>query len=285
MDDILNYRSIPPAPQFQPMIVTRAGVKPRRSRVLDYVKTDKRFLLELRFNRDIDLALFERLILNSPLRCAEYAAAKGADPRIFLIDSRISNEAMIDQVWKWANEELPRVQAAVAIECPEYQPAICLAVVDLNYPQGGIATTPPPVTVKMLQADRFPELDRILQSNGDFLDSYLAKCAADDDFAEAMMYCGRALGVPHANEWANLHRAYEVIADHFGGHEGIVRQLKGCSKNELERFKRTVNHQEAIGAYSRHARMRCAPPPKPMDFITAVKLVLQIMAVWMRCGV
>jgi hypothetical protein len=67
------------------------------------------------------------------------------------------------------------------------------------------------------------------------------------------MHC--QVDVAFARAGANLYRTYEVIADRFGGDDGVVNKLKGCSNNELERFKRTVNHQEAIGAFSRHARL------------------------------
>jgi hypothetical protein len=282
MEDTTNYRGIPAVPQFQPMVTTRVGVSLRQSRALDYVKTDKRYLLELQFNRDIDLAFFERFILGSSIRIAEYAEQHHAGSRIFLVDSRIRNDATVNDVWKWADEELSRIQAAVAIGCPEFQPAICVAVVDLNFRGGGIATAPPIVTIKMPRIDRFPEIDRVLQSTGDLLNPYIAKCSVDHDFSEAMTYCGRALGIPGADEWANLYRAYEVVADHFGGDDAIVHKLKGCAKNKLEHFKRTVNHQEAIGGVSRHARLHHTPPPNPMDFVAAVKLVLDIMAAWLR---
>lgn len=125
---------------------------------------------------------------------------------------------------------------------------------------------------------------RILQSNNDLTGPYLKKCEQDKDFSEAMMYCGQALGLPGANQWANLYRTYEVIADRFGGDAGIVNQLKACSKNDLDRFKRTVNHQEAIGGFSRHARLNCQPPPNPMPFQTAVGFVLGLVASWFNSG-
>jgi len=132
----------------------------------------------------------------------------------------------------------------------------------------------------MPRVDVFPDVDQVLHNKDDFIGPYLSKCACSVDFAEALTYCGQALGNPGGDNWANLYRAYEVASDHFGGDHALVGTVNACSKSELDRFKRTVNHQEAIGRFSRHARSRCIPPPNPMDFITAVKFVLAVMAAW-----
>jgi Putative PD-(D/E)XK family member, (DUF4420) len=38
-----------------------------------------------------------------------------------------------------------------------------------------------------------------------------------------------------------------------------------CSKKDWNRFRRSANHQEAIGRFSRHARSKAQPPPDPMS--------------------
>jgi hypothetical protein len=73
-----------------------------------------------------------------------------------------------------------------------------------------------------------------------------------------------------------------VAADRFGGDKGISTDMGLCSKNQLERFKRTLNHQEAIGAFSRHARSDHAPPPDPMMLDEALEFVLSLVRGWQR---
>ena len=282
MSDLENYRRIPPP---LPEYTCRVNFHPpvRRSRATDYIKTDKRLLIELLFNSDIDLALFERFIYGSPIRIAEYADPVGSPSRIFMIDSRIPDDASQDDVWRWAKEELPRIQAAISVECPHYHPATVRCLIEL-FPGGKAAAIPPPLPMKVDGTDSAPAINRILQGSADFLNPYLQKCETDDDFKEGMMYCGQALGFEGANQWANLYRTYEIVADRFGGDDGIINKLKGGSEADLKRFKRTVNHQEAIGAFSRHARVNYQPPPNPMPFDTAVRFVLGLMGFWFGSG-
>jgi hypothetical protein len=282
MDELENFRRIPP-PLPEYTVRVRFSHPVRQSRATDYIKTDKRFLIELLFNSDIDLAVFERFIVKSPIRISEYAISGQETSRIFMIDSRIPNDGTLEDVWKWAKEELPGIQAAISVECPNYHPAIVRCLIEL-FPGGKVAAIPPPLPVKVHGTDSAPVINRILHGSEDFLNPYLRKCDTDKDFKEAMMYCGQALGFEGASQWASLYRTYEVIADRFGGDEGIINKLKGSSKNELERFKRTVNHQEAIGAFSRHARVNYQPPPNPMPFDTAVRFVLGLMGFWFRSG-
>ncbi len=277
-----NFHHIPlPPPGLQLRMEARPPI--RKSRARDYIKSDKPFLIELLFRRDIDLALFEKFVSNSPIRIAEYKGLQQGPSRIFITDSRISDNATEDHLWKWAEEELPKVQAAIAVECPFYAPAIVQGLI-LLFPGGEARSTRLPVLVRNPSISDVPLTKRILESPNDPLCPYLLKWEHDKDFSEAMMYCGQALGFPGANQWANLYRAYEVIADRFGGDDGIVNCVRACSRNELERFKRTINHQEAIGAFSRHARLNCQPPPNPMRFETALEFVLGLIAFWLKSG-
>jgi hypothetical protein len=105
MADPENFRRIPPPlPEYTCRLKLYPQVRQRRA--TDYVKTDKRFLIELLFNSDIDLAIFERLVLYSPIRIAEYAVSAQDHSRTFMIDSRIPNDATQGDVWKWSKEEL-----------------------------------------------------------------------------------------------------------------------------------------------------------------------------------
>jgi hypothetical protein len=281
MGELENFRRIPVPPADY---TARMFLQPpiRRRRALDYVKTTKRFLVELLFNSDVDLALFERFIVNTPIRMTEYATGQECS-RIFISDSRVPDNANQEDVWRWAHEELPRIQAAISIQSSAYHPAKVRGLIEF-FPGGKVGAIPPPLPVRVVGANQMPALIATLQSNSDFLSPYVQKSESDSDFKEAMMYCGQALGFEGATQWANLYRVYEVVADRFGGHDGIVNELKVCSKNGLDRFKRTVNHQEAIGAFSRHARLNYEPPPNPMAFETAVRFVLDLMAAWFCSG-
>lgn len=282
MGELANYRRIPPPlPDYTCRLQLYPRVRHRRA--TDYIKTDQRFLIELLFNSDIDLAIFERFIMYSPIRIAEYAESSNDHSRTFMVDSRISDDASQADVWKWSKEELSRIQAAIAIEWPDYQPATVRCLIEL-FPGGKVAAIPPPLPVKMHGTDSAPAIYRIVQGTADLLNPYLHKCDTDKDFKEALMYCGQALGFEGATQWSNLYRTYEVAADRFGGDAGLVDNLKGCSKSELERFKRTVNHQETIGAFSRHARLNYQPPPNPMSFDTAGRFVLGLMSAWLLFG-
>jgi len=200
--DAENFRRIPlPPPEIQVRMQAHPPVRQSKSR--DYIKADKPFLIELSFWRDIDLALFERFIKDTPLRIAEYRGGQEGPSRIFIVDSRIPDDATQDHLWKWAEEELPKIQAAIAIECPTYVPALVRGLILLS--TGGLVrSTRPPLDVRVPRIDQVPAIYQILQSNNDLTGPYLSKCEKDKDFSEAMMYCGQALGLPGANQWANL---------------------------------------------------------------------------------
>ena len=279
-----NYRGIP-----QPVSdsFVRVELKPslRYSRSLNYVKTDKRYLAELRFHSDVDLALFEKFVQNSSVRLIEYRADSDHQSRLFVTDARMTEDGGGDDaIWQWIDEELPRIGAAIATFYPHFILPMCRCVVDLNDEAGRMAAISRS-QVKPIVPTNLSSVNAVLKdTSGHVLQLYLTKCGADTNFGEAMMYCGRALGFESANAWADLYRAYEVIADRFGGHDGVVKDLPFCSKNQLIRFKRTANHQEAIGAFSRHARLRAEPPPDPMNFNEAVEFVLSLVRAWQELG-
>lgn len=278
------YRGIPlPVNDVRVTIQVKPPVRLGRS--VSYVKTKKRWLVELRFNSDIDLAICEQFLRDTTIRLVECREPEDREGRFFLIESRIPNTATMDEVWKWVDEELPRISAAMAIQFPDFTPPTCRCIVDLNAPGGHIHTIPPGIQANVPGKDNMPLVRRLLrEGSSEFLYPLLAKCDTDHDFSEAMTYCGQGLGHESAPAWANLYRAYEVVADRFGGDNGISTKMGLCSANQLERFKRTVNHQEAIGGFSRHARLRYQPPPNPMSFREAVHFVLALLLAWKNSG-
>lgn len=222
MSDPKNYRGIPqPVSDF----FARVHLEPplRYSRILDYVKTDKRYLLELRFRSDVDLALFEKFIQNSYIRLIEYQTKSDRQSRIFVIDARMVENGGWDATWRWVNEELPRIGAAIAVRFPQFVLPECRCIIDLKHEGGRTVAIPRPFKTKVIGQTNLPSLYALLKdTSGTLLQPFLTKCEADADFREAMMYCGQALGFDGASAWANLYRAYEVVADRFGGDDCIT---------------------------------------------------------------
>lgn len=77
----------------------------------------------MRFNSEADLAIFEKSIRGSPIR--------------------IPDAADMDGPFRYAREELPRLNAAIQVACPQYVPARFYCAVEL-FPTGsgrGIVAT------------------------------------------------------------------------------------------------------------------------------------------------
>jgi len=252
----------------------------RLGKCLNYIKTDKRWLIELRFNSNYELALFERFLIGTPMRLAEFQGAHDPSPRYFLIDARIPNDATEYEVEKWESEELPSLSAAIAIHFPLFLPPTVCCFVDVEALAQGKGPWRKSEMALVLGSDSDPVVMALLRDGTDLISPYLARYSADYDFREAATYCGQALGFRGGNPWANLYRSFEIVADRFGGDAGICDNLKCCSKTNIKRFTRTLNHQEAIGKFSRHARLNTLPPPEPMSFKEAVEFVLNLLRAW-----
>ena len=101
------------------------------------------------------------------------------------------------------------------------------------------------------------------------------KC--DKALQDALFYLGA-----EGNVWANLYKACEIVEDHVGGDAKVIFQNGWCSRSEWDRFRRTANHQGAIGLFSRHARSRTVPPPDPMTTNEARSFVAGLMNEWIQ---
>ncbi len=252
----------------------------RLNRCLDYIKTDKRWLIELRFNSNYEIALFERFIIGTPIRFVEYQGRYDRSPRYFYIDSRIPNSATREIVVRWMREQLPCISAAMAIHFPRFLPPTIRCIVDVAEALKGKGPWCESEMALIHGTSSTPIIRRLLEDGTDLISPYLAMCAADGNFREAAMYCGQALGFRGGNPWMALYRAFEVVCDNFGGDAGVVECLSCVSKKQIDRFTRTINHQEAIGQFSRHARSKAVPPPEPMSFEEAVEFVLVLLRAW-----
>jgi len=241
---------------------------------LDYVKTDKRFLFELRFRSDYDLALFEKFVQGSLVRLVEYQGADGK-VRFFATDTRMPDNGV--DPWRWVEEELPRIGAAIGMHFPHFVLPKCRCIIDLDH-ENGPSPIGPYFKVKVLGTSNMPAFQSVMTDNSSF-GAYADKCEGDGDFREALLYLGQALDVERENRWFSLYRAYEIVADRFGGKDGLTK-CGLCSKNEVSRFTNTSNHQEAIGAFSRHARLKTEPPSNPMDIDEAIRFVSALVRLW-----
>lgn len=198
-----------------------------------------------------------------------------------MIHPGVDDAASFAVVWNWACAEMARIQSAIAMEFPAYSPGKVLCIAE-RLPDGSIRVSDGGYPVKVYGISSMPELDRLFKNTPDTLKRHLNKCEGDSDYREAAMYAGQGLGFSGANEWASLYRAFEVVKDRFGGDKAIIEQLQVCSKNDIDRFTRTVNHQEAIGSFSRHARLNHQPPPNPMSFDEAVTFIMTLLKAWLQ---
>lgn len=277
---MVNYRNI-----LEPVgaITIRVTVtRPTRyPRPLDYVKTGHRFIVELVFNGDIDLAVFERAVDGSPIRLFEYrSSTPGGMTRLFVTDDRLPRSCEETEMWRWIDLELPRVNCAVALKCPSYHAAEFKALIEL-FPDGRSAPQTRWKRIKVHALEWDPEIDRALSFEGMQLSRYLDKSEADPNFTEAMMFVGRSLTFEDAQPWADLYRAYEIIAHHAGGQHRLVTGSQWGAESEHRLFRQTVNHQKAIGVFSRHARTQTDPPKDPMSFESARRFMLRLMDAWL----
>jgi hypothetical protein len=280
MGELVNWRRIPPKIPHATAGAEYSSLQITFNRVLDYVKTDKRYLIELEFPSKVEVALFERFLLSTSIRLVFYGSSADAKPRTFMIHPELDDTVAFDVAWKWACAEMARIQSAIAMEFPAYSPGKVLAIGVLQ-PNGSIGISDNGYPVKVYGTSNMPELDRLFKNPPDTLKRHRKKCDEDSDYREAAAYAGQALGFPGANEWANLYRTFEVLKDRFGGDKAIIEHLRVCSKNDIERFTRTVNHQEAIGAFSRHARLNHQPPPNPLSFEEAVSFIMTLLKAWL----
>lgn len=168
----------------------------------------------------------------------------------------------------------------MAVHFPMFLPPTLRCIVDVEAIAKGRGPWCYSDKALILGTDSTPVVRALLEDGTDLISPYLAKCSLDADFREAAMYCGQALGFRGDNPWANLYRTFEIVTDRFGGDAGIADKLKCCSKSQITRFTRTLNHQETIGKFSRHARSNVVPPTDPMSFEESVEFILALLKAW-----
>jgi hypothetical protein len=238
----------------------------RQPKFQEYVKANQRWWVELRFNSEIDLALLEKAVATSPVRLIEFQGS------YYIEDPVIPDQADMSQAFRYEVEGLPRLNAAVSVVCPEFIPARFVCVVKLL--EDGHGESVVSVDLVVHGTNQLEAVDRFLNGSQSDFGRVRDLMSRDSDVNEALLYFGA-----DANPWANLYKACEVVQDRFGSQ--IVTQ-GWCSRTNWERFNRTANHQEVIGAFSRHARSKVAPPANPMTLNEARSVVRDLLHGWIQ---
>jgi hypothetical protein len=248
------------------------AILPSRKASPKYVKANQRWWLEVQFSSDIDLALFEKTIAGSPIRVIEF------QNRFFIEDPRIPDvddmRVGLGLVSRYAEDELPRLNAGVKVLCPQYVPARLRCIVYLDDKGQGHPITFAEGVVH--GSDEVEAIHDFLRGPNTVFPRVLNLYTRQTDLREALFYFGS-----EGNPWPNLYKTREIIADALGGDSAILAS-GWCSRNALARFDRTANHQEAIGRFSRHARTKAVPPPNPLEEREARELIRKLLREWIQ---
>ena len=238
----------------------------RVPRYSEYAKANQRWWIELRFNSEADLAVFEKAVRGSFLRLVELKR------KFYLEDPRIPDTAEMGAVFHHVDEHLPRLHAAIAIQCPHYVPARCHAVAELSESGSGRSIVHTQVIVH--GRDSVQDIRNFLGLVEGGVEPSLIRADQDQDFSEALFFFGA-----DGNPWSNLYKVVEIVDEVVTKNVAVANGW--CPDSQWRRFKHTANHQEAIGRFSRHARMNSEPPADPMSLDEARQFVLKLLRSWL----
>lgn len=271
---LTNFRAIQRAPDKVKMFYwtpreARFSAAFREEYKLDYVKSNQRWWIEIRFTSEADIAVFQKSVNDSVVRLVEF------QERFFIEDSRIADSEETSRVFQYAKEALPRLNAAIRLLCPEYIPAEFVCVVEL-FENGQSKACASSDMFTMRGIDSYHRIVAYLNGPEARLDRILEIPDDDRDVRDALYYAGS-----RENAWFNLYKTYEIIASRVDGQKGMVGR-GWASRNQLERFTRTANHQQATGSFSRHARLPQAAPEDPMTVFEAQALVEELLRRWIN---
>jgi hypothetical protein len=266
--ELINIRQIVPAVRDVRARTESTGFQ-RRAPKLDYAKARQRWWIQVRFNSDIDLMIFEKAVGGSEIRLIELK------DNFYLEDPRIPDTANMRQAFRLAENVLAQVNGATQVSCRHFQLARFEAMIEVfeNGTGRGIVAS----DFLVHGSSDYPAIGSFLTDARAPIQSMLPVWKSDKDVQDALFYLGA-----EGNAWANLYKACEIVEDRVGGHAKVVFQKGWCSRSEWERFHRTANHQEAIGLFSRHARSRVMPPPDPMTAAEARHFVGGLMKEWIQ---
>jgi len=172
----------------------------------------------------------------------------------------------------YVEERLPQLNSAVRLVCSHYVPARLLCVVELF--NGGFGRSIVSTTMTHHGKLEYSEITAFLEAPDTNAPAIINLALRNGDVAEALYYFGL-----EDNVWANLYKVCEIVEESCGGREKLF-QRGWCSRSSWRDFKRTANHQEAIGRFSRHAKMKTVPPSKPMSEAQAWIFAGQLLKSW-----
>jgi len=240
----------------------------RRAPKLDYAKARQRWWIHVEFNSDIDLCIMENAVSGSEIRLVELKET------FYIEDQRIPDTADMGEASRLGETVIAQLNGATRILCPHFLGMRMESIIELldNGTGRGIVS----YTTAVHDSLTFPAIDAFLKGQSAPITSILAALKANTDVQEALYYLGA-----EGDVWANRYKACEVVEDYAGGAKAMF-QNGWCSRSSWERFRRTANHQEAIGRFSRHARSHAKPPEDPMTVAEARQFAAELVNSWIR---
>ncbi len=234
---------------------------------LGYVNARQRWWVGVRFGSDADALIFKKAVEGTQIRLIEF------EGKFYIEDPQIPDSASMDAPDRYAEEELPCLNAAVKLLCPQYLPARFYCGVDLSKGYGQSIVSSGPVLLGHKQPESIVAFLR--QPSTDF-PAIRDLWTRNADVREALFYFGS-----DGNPWSNLYKVTEIIEEYSGSERELLDQ-NWCSRSTWERFRRTANHQEAIGMFSRHARSKAKPPSDPMSIEEARSFARDLLQGWIH---
>jgi hypothetical protein len=106
-------------------------------------------------------------------------------------------------------------------------------------------------------------------------DPLVAAASQDPDVRRAFEIFGKWEPNP-----VNLYKVFEIIQDRCGGQAGLEKKSWSGAKKKMDRFRRSMCHQDVTGDSARHERARADPPPNPMDIAEARAYIGELLRSW-----
>jgi hypothetical protein len=263
---LTNIRHVIPAVKMGTIKADSTAFR-RLAPKLDYAKARQRWWIEVEFTSNVDLIILEKAVMGSEIRLIELKEC------FYVEDPRIPDSVNFGEAFRLAERLIPQLNGAVQVLCPPFQKARLVALIELLEDGTGRGITEADVTVHGTLD--FPVIGTFIDGPRAPINSVLPLWKGDSNIEEALHYLGA-----DGNVWSNLYKASEIVEDSIGGDSRLLFENGWCSRSEWRRFRRTANHQEAIGHFSRHARERSEPPPDPMTVNEAKAFVIELVRAW-----
>jgi len=123
--ELINIRQVVPAVR-QIRVKTGNPVRQRRAPKLSYAKARQRWWIQVQFNSDLDLMIFEKAVAGSEIRLVEL------NDCFYLEDPRITDTAEMGEAFRLAESLLAQVNGAVQVSCRHFQSARFESMIELS---------------------------------------------------------------------------------------------------------------------------------------------------------